>query len=41
MLKRKNLDFNKASALCNDNFNGAIGFGSPVATLSMHRLSRA
>jgi hypothetical protein len=39
-LKKKNLDFNDASALSNDNFNGTIRLGSPVTTLGMHRFSR-
>lgn len=37
---KKNLDFNEASALSNDNFNSTIRLGSPVTTLGMHRLSR-
>lgn len=33
------LDFNQTSALSDNNFNRAIRFRSPIAALSVHRLS--
>lgn len=41
MRLRKYQDFNKSSALSNDHFNGAIGFGAPVSALRVHRLPGA
>lgn len=40
-MKEKDLNFNKTSALSDDNFDGTVGFRPPIAALGVHRLAGA